>query len=431
MAKIVVVGAGVGGMPMAYDLKKALGAAHEVTLIGTSEHFQFTPSNPWVGVGWREEEDVLVEIRPHVEKRGITFIASPLTALDAANNRLELANGDTLDYDYLVIATGPELAFDEIPGLGPEAHSQSVCTTPHAREARTAYEEFLKNPGPIVVGAVQGASCFGPAYEFAMILDADLRKRKLRDKVPMTFVTSEPYVGHMGLGGVGDSKGLLEGELRQRHIKWITNAKIDEVIADAVKVSEMDSDGELRKNHEIPSVFNMFIPAFRGIAPLRAVEGLCNPRGFVVIDEYQRNPTYPNIYSAGVCVAIPPVEATPVPTGAPKTGYMIESMVTAITHNIEEAMAGKPPTHLATWNALCLADMGDTGAAFIALPQIPPRNVTWAKKGKWVHWGKIAFEKYFMRKMRTGNTEPVYEKYVLKAMGIVRLKDGIQHSEKD
>ncbi len=72
MAKIVVVGAGVGGMPMAYDVKKALGVGHEVTLIGTSEHFQFTPSNPWVGVGWRQQEDVLVENRPHVEKRCAT-----------------------------------------------------------------------------------------------------------------------------------------------------------------------------------------------------------------------------------------------------------------------------------------------------------------------------------------------------------------------
>lgn len=67
--------------------------------------------------------------------------------------------------------------------------------------------ELLADPGPIVVGAAAGASCFGPAYEFAAILDTDLRRRKLRDKVPMTFVTSEPYVGHMGLGGVGDSRG--------------------------------------------------------------------------------------------------------------------------------------------------------------------------------------------------------------------------------
>ena len=422
MAHIIVMGAGIGGMPAAYDLKKTLGKEHRVTLIGASEHFQFTPSNPWVAVGWRRPEQILVSIRPHVEKKGIDFIAQLVTRIEPDHNRLELADGQTLGYDYLVIATGPRLAFEEVPGLGPEGHTQSICTTPHAEHTAQAYEAFLKNPGPVVIGAVQGASCFGPAYEFAMILDADLRKRRLRDRVPMTFVTSEPYIGHMGLGGVGDSKGLLESELRQRHIKWITNAKVLEAGDGVVKVAEHDASGAPVKEHELPTRFTMFIPAFKGVDPVAAVEGMCNPRGFVLVDEYQRNPRYPNVYAAGVCVAIPPVEATPVPTGAPKTGYMIESMVTAIVHNIQDELAGKPVSHKASWNAICLADLGDDGVAFVALPQIPPRNITWARQGKWVHLAKVAFEKYFMRKMKTGNTEPVYEKYVLRALGIERLK---------
>lgn len=422
MAHIVVMGAGLGGMPAAYDLKKTLGKGHEVTLINANEHFQFTPSNPWVVVGWREPEEILVEIRPHVEKRGINFICQAVQKINADHNNLELADGSVIDYDYLVIATGPKLAFDEVPGFGVNTHS--VCTTPHAGMAAKAYEEFLKNPGPIVVGAAQGASCFGPAYEFAMILDADLRKRKLRDKVPMTFVTSEPYIGHMGLGGVGDSKGMLEGEMRQRHIKWVTNAKVIEAGEGVVKIAEHNDAGEAVAERELESKFTMFIPAFKGVDAVANVEGLCNPRGFVLIDEHQRNPKYKNIYSAGVCVAIPPVEATPVPTGAPKTGYMIESMVTAIVENIAEELNGKEPSHKGTWNAICLADLGDDGVAFVALPQIPPRNVTWAKQGKWVHLAKIAFEKYFMSKMRSGKTEPIYEKYVLKALGIVRLRDG-------
>jgi sulfide:quinone oxidoreductase len=101
---------------------------------------------------------------------------------------------------------------------------------------------------------------------------------------------------------------------------------------------------------------------------------------------------------------------------------MIESMVSALCENIASEIQGKPATAQATLNAICLADFGDTGAAFIALPQLPPRNTTWAKVGKWVHVAKIAFEKYFLRKVRTGNTDPVYEKYVLKALGIETLK---------
>ncbi|WP_418127732.1 FAD-dependent oxidoreductase [Thermithiobacillus tepidarius DSM 3134] len=424
MAHIVIVGAGTGGMPAAYELRAALGRAHRITVVNATDYFQFVPSNPWVGVGWRTRADISFPIRPYLERKDIAFIAQPVTRIAADQNRLTLADGQTLDYDYLVLTTGPKLAFDEVPGAGPHGgYTQSVCTVEHAEAAYAAYQDFLNAPGPAIIGAFQGASCFGPAYEYAFILEADLRKRRLRDRVPMTYVTSEPYIGHLGLGGVGDSKGLLEHELRNRHIQWITNAKVTRVEAGTMHVAEHNAQGEVIQEHALPFAFSMMLPAFKGVDAVAAVAGLCNPRGFVLVDAHQRSPRYPNIFAAGVGIAIPPVEATPVPTGAPKTGYMIESMVTAIVHNLRDELAGRPAQAQGTWNAICLADMGDTGAAFVALPQIPPRNVNWFKQGKWVHLAKIAFEKYFIRKMKAGTSEPVYEKYMLKALGIERLKD--------
>ncbi|MCU0974885.1 MAG: FAD-dependent oxidoreductase [Steroidobacteraceae bacterium] len=422
MATIAILGAGLGGVPMAYELRRKVGDPHRVVLVGATDFFEFTPSNPWVAVGWRNIEQTRVPLERPLERKGVEFIQGLATSIDAGARRLSLADGRTLDYDYLVITTGPKLAFDEVPGLGPDGFTQSICTHEHSQRAWAAYERFLANPGPLVVGAAAGASCFGPAYEFAMIVDTDLRRRRLRDRVPMTFVTSEPYIGHMGLGGVGDSKGLMESTLRQRHIKWITNAKVTAAEAGKLKVQEFDDDAKPRKEHELPFGYAMILPAFRGVDAVAGVEGLCNPRGFVIVDEHQRSRRYPNIFSAGVCIAIPPVEPTPVPTGAPKTGFMIESMVSAIAENVAADLAGKPATAKGTWNALCLADFGDSGAAFVALPQIPPRNVTWAKEGYWVHLAKIAFEKYFMRKVRVGSVTPVYEKYLLKLLGIEALK---------
>jgi len=422
MAHVIVMGAGVGGMPAAYELRSLLPKEHQVTVVNATDYFQFTPSNPWVAVGWRDRASITLPIAPLLERKGIAFVGKPVAAIDPAANRLTMEGGQTLDYDYLVITTGPKLSFDEVPGAGPHGgHTHSVCTVGHAEMFWQDYQKFLEAPGPIVVGAMPGASCFGPAYEFAFILDADLRKRKLRHKVPMTFVTAEPYIGHLGLGGVGDSKSMLESELRGHDIKWITNAKTTKVEAGKLFTTQLDDHGQVYKEHEVAFKLAMMLPAFKGVDPVAAVADMCNPRGFVLIDEHQRSKKYRNIFSAGVCVAIPPVEVTPVPSGAPKTGYMIETMVTALAHNIADELAGKPATAKGTWNAICLADMGDTGAAFVALPQIPPRNVNWFKKGKWVHYAKIAFEKYFMRKMKTGNTEPIYEKYVLKALGIVRL----------
>lgn len=423
MAHIAVLGAGTGGLPAAYELKQKLGASHSVTVINAVDYFQFVPSNPWIGVGWRERDEITFPIAPALERRGIAFIAARVDRIDADASTLHFDDGRSLHYDYLVITTGPKLAFDEVEGAGPAGFTQSICTVDHAEQTYRAYQQLLAEPGPVVIGAMPGASCFGPAYEFAFIVNRDLRKRSIRDRVPMTYVTSEPYIGHLGLGGVGDSKGMLESELRQMDIKWITNARVTKVEAGTMFVTEVDASGNSIKEHQLPFRFSMMLPAFRGVDAVAAVEGLCNPRGFVIVDEHQRSKRYPNIFSAGVCIAIPPVEATPVPTGAPKTGYMIESMVTAIVHNIEADLAGRPATARGTWNAICLADMGNTGVAFVALPQIPPRNVAWMRKGRWVHLAKIAFEKYFLHKMKHGNSEPLYEHYMLRALGIKRLRD--------
>jgi len=254
MAHIVILGAGTGGMPAAYDLRAAIGKQHRITVVNAVDYFQFVPSNPWVAVGWRERKDTTLPIAPHLNKKGIDFIAQRVDRIDAEGSALELADGQRLAYDYLVITTGPKLAFDEVPGAGPvQGHTQSICTVDHAEKAWADYQAFLQDPGPAIIGAMPGASCFGPAYEFAFIFNKDLQRRKLRHKVPLTFVTSEPYVGHMGLGGVGDSKTLLESELRSFDIKWITNAKVTKVEPGRMFVTEMDEASRRRSTNCLSS----------------------------------------------------------------------------------------------------------------------------------------------------------------------------------
>ncbi len=421
MADVVVLGAGLGGTLAAYELVPVLGAGDTLTVIGQGPTYHFVPSNPWVAIGWRAREEVEIDLERVMARKRIKYLVQGAKRVHPSENRIEMNDGTSVSYDYLVVATGPDLAFDEIQGLGPDGFTQSICHVDHAVKAHAAFDEFVKNPGPIVVGAVQGASCFGPAYEFAFILDTELRRRRLRDKVPMTFVTSEPYIGHLGLDGVGDTKGLLESEMRERHIKWITSARIHHVDAGRMTVEEVGEDGAVKKTTELPFAYSMMLPAFRGVIALRGIDGLTNPRGFVIADKTQRNLKFPNIFAIGVCVAIPPVGPTPVPVGVPKTGFMIESMVTATAQNIGALLKGGQPKSEATWNAVCLADFGDAGVAFVAEPEIPPRNVNWSAQGKWVHYAKIAFEKYFLHKIGRGESEPFYERWVMEGLGIRRL----------
>jgi len=392
MTHIVVLGAGLGGSLMAYELADLALPDTKITVINRGKTYQFVPSNPWVAVGWRQRKEVETDLTAPMKKRGITLEPIAAARVHPAENRIELEDGRPLSYDYLVVATGPELAFDEIEGFGPARNTISVCQTPHAEDAYELVEKLKENPGPVIVGAVQGASCFGPAYEFAMILDTELKRHKVRDQVPMTFITSEPYIGHLGLDGVGDTQGLLESELRQRDIKWITNARVTKFEPDKAFVEELTEDGALKKSHEVPFRLTMMLPAFRGVPAIYGIEGLSNPRGFILIDEFQRNPTFKNVFGIGVCVAIPPTGKTPV-------------------------------RFKASWNAVCLADFGDGGVAFVAQPQIPPRNVNWSSHGRWVHLAKVGFEKYFLHKVSHGVSMPFYEKLALDMLGINKLKE--------
>ncbi len=423
MAHIVILGAGLGGMPAAYELRAALDRQHEITVVNTDDYFQFVPSLPWLAVGWRKREDIILPLAPILERRGIHFIAGAVEKIHPGDNRLVLQGGREVRYDYLVIATGARFLFEDVPGLGPDrGHTQWIGSVDYAERCYADVQKLIADPGPVLVGGVQYASCFGPVYEYAAILDTALRRHHVRDRVPMTFVTSEPYIGHLGIGGVGDTKGIVEHEFRQRHIKWIANAKIAKFEPGKLFAEEVDAKGQTVQQHELAFKHAMFLPAFKGVEPVATVEGLANPKGLVIVDEHQRSPKYPNIYAVGACIALPPMDPTPVPTGPPKTGYMIETMVAAVVKNLRAELAGGAPAARATWNAFCIADFGDNGMVFIAQPQMPPRNVTWSATGRWAHWSKVAFEKYFLRKMRKGLTEPVFEKWAMNLLGLARLK---------
>ena len=145
MAKIVVVGAGLGGMSAAFELRATLGVDHGITVVGQGDRFAFTPSNPWVAVGWRTPEQTSLDARECLARRDIGFDDSGALAIDPEARQVRTGSGALLDYDYLVLCTGPKLAFDEVPGLGPEhGFTRSVCTLPHALDAWSAYQEFLR-----------------------------------------------------------------------------------------------------------------------------------------------------------------------------------------------------------------------------------------------------------------------------------------------
>jgi len=289
-----------------------------------------------------------------------------------------------------VVTTGPKPAFDEIEGLGPAGHTHSLCEAAHLQHCSRGWRDFVEHPGPLVVGAVQGASCFAPAYESLFHMDADLRHRGLRDRVAVTFVTAEPWIGHLGLGGMDDARERLEASMRERGIAWLANARVDRVERERMHVSECDAAGKSLRRRVLPFRYAMLMPAFRGIDAVAGIEGLANARGFILVDEHQRNPRYPNIYAAGATVEAASALPTPVPTGTHKTAYMVESMVTTTAQNIRDQIDGRAPSQRASWRAVSLADLGAGGLAFIANEEPPPRRIDWFEQGDWVQLARCS-----------------------------------------
>ena len=112
MAHIVIIGAGLGGMPMAYEIREAARAEDRITVVSDSPKFHFVPSNPWVAVDWRKRDEIELDVAPLLARRGIDFVPTGVRRVHPGENRLELADGGRLDYDFLIVATGPKLAFD-------------------------------------------------------------------------------------------------------------------------------------------------------------------------------------------------------------------------------------------------------------------------------------------------------------------------------
>ena len=396
MARIVIVGGSFGGLTVAFELRKLLRTEHSVTLLSNSPQFVFIPSLPWVAMGWQDATRITFPIGPPLTKRGIQFVHSSARSIDTAAQNV-LSTAGTIPYDYLVVATGSDLDYSTVPGLDPaQGHCSSIFTLEATLSARTRLAAVLEaERGNIVVGSAQGASCLGPAYELVGMIDTELRRRKKRHRFNLHFITPEPFLGHFGVGGMGKARRLIEDEFWERDIGYETNTAIETI----------EPERCLLKNGTVlPKDFAMIAPPFLGVEAVRHADRLANPKGFIPVDQYYRSTQFPNVFAVGVAVAIAPPSPTPVPVGVPKTGNMTVNMARAAARNLADVVCGRQPRTEPSLGVLCLDDMGDKAIFLRAKPVLPPRESIQHRKGRWVRWLKIGFERYFIWKMKHGLT---------------------------
>jgi sulfide:quinone oxidoreductase len=393
--RILILGGNFAGLHAAFELHHTLKDRAEVSVIAPEDNFVFLPSLIWVVPGKCQPKRISFDLRTALEPRGIHFIHQHAEHVDLDKNMV-VTNMGKFEYDYLVVATGADPDWDAVPGLGPvSGFSHYVCSVPYATNARRDWRDVIKDPGPVVVGATQSTGCYGLAYEMVLNLRHSLRKARVQDRAPITFITSEPFLGHLGMGGVGNVKDILEKLFAEFNIEWVTNAFTEELSADRVRLSD---------GRTFPFKYALYLAPFKGRDFIFKSPGLGNDRGFIPVNDRYQHQTYKNVYGAGVAVAVKQPEQTPVPCGVPKTGYMSDIMGKVAAQNIEADIMGKPPRELpfGDINLLCVMDGGDRAIALLSNRVFPPRKFAYASEGRHWHWMKYLFEKYYMWKVRSG-----------------------------
>ena len=332
-SKVLVLGSNFGGMVASLSVKHELGDDVDVTVLSPAERFVFTPSLIWVPFGKRSLEQISFPVDPTLDEHGVHFVHEAATAIDTERRQVTSSSGTTYDYDYLVVATGYRNDLERVPGIGPGGHASTITTVPAAFDAVGHWGRVLQHPGRIVIGATQGAGCFGAAYEFLFNTAYHLKKAKLHKKVELVYVTAEPFLGHFGIGGLPHGEQLLGTFLKMSHIEARTNVSMTEVDE---KVLRLDDGSTLDFE------WAMIVPPFLGQQVVADTPGLADEKGFVPVRSTYQSEKFDDVYAVGVAAAVDVPWTTPVPVGIPRPASRPSSRPTWPRATSRARCAGSP-----------------------------------------------------------------------------------------
>lgn len=384
--RVVIIGSSFAGYSTALSLAKLFNNRHNITVIDQSPYFTFLPSLIWYPFGYRSSDDISFDVRPIYQDHGIEFIEANVYGMDLQEQVIYTAEDD-IPYDYLVIGTGSKPNYSGIKGFCEKNEIYSIVNLHDAEKTRLAWKRFLKNPGPIVIGASQWAGYFFAAYEFLLNVLYYLKKQHLLHEVPVHFITSEPYLTHFGIGGSPEDVTACEALFHRYGINYYTNAMIHELKKGKVVLEQGDV---------IESAFTMIIPEFIGVDAIRTTRGLTNAVGFLEVNNEFQHVQFPNIYGAGGAVYIEQENETPIPCGVPRTRYCTEIMAKTVAYNIASDIMGGSRVSVTNHRLYeyCKQDMGHLSDVLFKRAQDSSHDLDFIAKGSQDKWANMSIEQY-------------------------------------
>ncbi|MGZ5297625.1 MAG: NAD(P)/FAD-dependent oxidoreductase, partial [Actinomycetota bacterium] len=355
-------------------------ATDRVVLVDRRSTLSFAPSLLWVMSGARRADQIAIDLR-RLRRRGIEIVATDVLAIEPVAGNVETGVG-AMAFDRLVVALGADLAPDDMPGFSEGAHNVYSL-----EGATSAGEELRRIPEGRLVVLVSRTpyKCPAAPYETALLAEAVLRGRGVRNRCSIDVYTPEPYPMPTAGALLG---GAVADMLAERGITLHAKTTTERIDPDS---REIVLAGGERVGYDL----------LLGVPPHRAPDvvrdsGLAAESGFIPVDRGTLATPAEGVFAIGDVTTIPIAGEKFLP----KAGVFAEGEAKVVSRRIADDLGGRRSGTVFQGKGSCFVEMGDGVAAFAGgdfYAQDEPK-VTLRRPGRHWHLAKVAFERYWKQR---------------------------------
>lgn len=372
---VLILGGGVGGVVAASRLRQLLDPADRVVLVERGDRHVFWPSLLWVATGTRRVADIQ---RPYASlaERGIDVRQGEVTALDPERRTVTVA-GAELHGDAVVVALGADLVPEAVPGL-PEA-GINLYSTAGAEQLHATVRGIAAGRVVILVAAVP-FKCPAAPYEAAMLVEHQLRRRRVRDQVDVAIYAAEP--APLPVAGPQVSQAVT-AMLAQRGITYHPNHNVSHVEPSERRVHFTEGD---------PVGFDVLaaVPPHAAPEVIRR-SPLAGASGWAAVDPASCETRFENVFAIGDVATIPLAMGKPLP----KAGVFASAQAEAVAATVAARLRGRGGPRTFDGRGECFIETGGGLAGFARgnFFAQPTPAVQVFRPGRHWHAAKVALEK--------------------------------------